>query len=91
MPKHRVCKSGGWHFVLAAMAAFFALTVVEPVLYSATLAEAQGVIREIKVVGNRRVEPETVRTYLKRIFFKTGTRRQAELTHLLSGIGRVAA
>jgi hypothetical protein len=37
------------------MAAFFALTVVEPVLYSATLAEAQGVIREIKVVGNRRV------------------------------------
>jgi outer membrane protein insertion porin family len=47
------------------MAAFFALTVVEPVLYSATLAEAQGVIREIKVVGNRRVEPETVRTYLR--------------------------
>ncbi|WP_438749238.1 helix-turn-helix transcriptional regulator [Pararhizobium sp. O133] len=34
---------------------------------------------------------ETVRTYLKRIFFKTGTRRQAELTHLLSGLGRVAA
>ncbi|MCV9965812.1 helix-turn-helix transcriptional regulator [Pararhizobium sp. BT-229] len=33
---------------------------------------------------------ETVRTYLKRIFFKTGTRRQAELTHLLSGLGRLA-
>ena len=39
MPKHRVCKSGGWHFVLAAMAAFFALTVVEPVLFSATLPD----------------------------------------------------
>ena len=24
-----------------------------------------GVIREIRVVGNRRVEPETVRTYLR--------------------------
>ncbi|CAN7556571.1 helix-turn-helix transcriptional regulator [Pararhizobium sp. LjRoot238] len=33
---------------------------------------------------------ETVRTYLKRIFFKTGTRRQAELTRMLSGLGRLA-
>ena len=66
MPKHRVCKSGGWHFVVAAMVAFFTLAVVEPVAYSARPAEAQsGVIREIRVVGNRRVEPETVRTYLR--------------------------
>ncbi|MDQ0319794.1 DNA-binding CsgD family transcriptional regulator [Pararhizobium capsulatum DSM 1112] len=34
---------------------------------------------------------ETVRTYLKRIFLKTGTRRQPELASLLSGLGRVAA
>jgi outer membrane protein insertion porin family len=48
------------------MVAFCALTVVEPVVYSARLAEAQsGVIRDIRVVGNRRVEPETVRTYLR--------------------------
>ncbi|MCV9997545.1 helix-turn-helix transcriptional regulator [Pararhizobium sp. YC-54] len=33
---------------------------------------------------------ETIRTYLKRIFLKTGTRRQAELTRLLSGLGRLA-
>jgi DNA-binding CsgD family transcriptional regulator len=33
---------------------------------------------------------ETVRTYLKRIFQKTGTRRQAELTRMLSGLGRLA-
>ncbi len=33
---------------------------------------------------------ETVRTYLKRIFLKTGTRRQAELTRMLSGLGRLA-
>lgn len=66
MPKHRVCKSGGWHFVVAAMVAFFALAVVEPVAYSARPAEAQsGTVKEIRVVGNRRVEPETVRTYLR--------------------------
>jgi DNA-binding CsgD family transcriptional regulator len=33
---------------------------------------------------------ETVRSYLKRIFLKTGTRRQAELTRMLSGLGRLA-
>jgi DNA-binding CsgD family transcriptional regulator len=33
---------------------------------------------------------ETVRTYLKSIFLKTGTRRQAELTRMLSGLGRLA-
>ena len=66
MPKHRACKSGGWHFVVAAVVAFFALAVVEPVAFSARPAEAQGgVIREIRVVGNRRVEPETVRSYLR--------------------------
>jgi DNA-binding CsgD family transcriptional regulator len=32
---------------------------------------------------------ETVRTYLKSIFLKTGTRRQAELTRMLSGLGRL--
>jgi outer membrane protein insertion porin family len=66
MPKHRACKSGGWHYIIAAMVAFCALTVVEPVMYSARPVEAQSaVIRDIRVVGNRRVEPETVRTYLR--------------------------
>lgn len=32
---------------------------------------------------------QTVRTYLKRIMAKTGTRRQAELAVLLAGLGRV--
>ena len=66
MPKYWACKSGDWHFIVAAMVAFCALTVVEPVLYPAHRAEAQSsTIREIRVVGNRRVEPETVRTYLR--------------------------
>jgi outer membrane protein insertion porin family len=66
MPKQWSCKSGGWHYVIVAMVAFCALTVVQPVLYSAHPVAAQsGTIREIRVVGNRRVEPETVRTYLR--------------------------
>jgi outer membrane protein insertion porin family len=48
------------------MVAVCALAVVEPIVYSAGRAEAQsGTIREIRVVGNKRVEPETVRTYLR--------------------------
>ena len=66
MPKIGMCKSGGWHVILVAAAAFFAVSVVEPVLIAAPTAHAQGAtIREIRVAGNRRVEPETVRSYLK--------------------------
>src|SRR5215470_8972174 len=66
MPKHRMCKSGGWHFILGVLAVFAALTVLEPVVYSAPAAQAQsGAIKSIRVEGNRRVEPETVRSYLR--------------------------
>jgi outer membrane protein insertion porin family len=66
MPKHRTCKSGGWHFILGVLAVFAALIVLEPVANLAQPAEAQsGVIKSIRVEGNRRVEPETVRTYLR--------------------------
>jgi len=66
MPKIGMCKSGGWHLILVAAAAFFAMSVIEPVIISAATAHAQsGVIRDIQVTGNRRVEPETVRSYLK--------------------------
>src|SRR6476659_1886670 len=65
MPIMGMCKSGGWHSILVAIAALFVLAVAEPVLVSAPQAQAQsGAIREIRVVGNRRVEPETVRSYL---------------------------
>ncbi len=39
--------------------------VVSTAFVAVTEASAQGAIRDIRVVGNRRVEPETVRTYLK--------------------------
>lgn len=72
MPKHWMCKLGGWHFIVGVAAVAAALTVVEPVVYSARTAEAQNhVIKNIRVVGNRRVEPETVRTYLR---FNVGDR-----------------
>ena len=66
MPNIGMCKSGGWHLILVAAAALFAMSVVEPVLICASTAQAQsGAIRDIRVAGNRRVEPETVRSYLK--------------------------
>jgi outer membrane protein insertion porin family len=66
MPKKGTCKSGDWHFILVAAAALFAMLVVEPVIVSAPTAYAQsGVIRDIQVTGGRRVEPETVRSYIK--------------------------
>ncbi len=66
MPKHRMCKSGGWHFVIGVAAALSAVSFLEPIVYSAPPAQAQsGAIKSIRVVGNRRVEPETVRTDLR--------------------------
>src|SRR5262245_43778077 len=66
MPNKGMCKSGGWHVILVATAAFLAATIVGPVFQCASVAQAQsGAIRDIQVTGNRRVEPETVRSYLK--------------------------
>jgi len=60
-----MCKSGGWHVFLVAAMAVFAVAV-GPVLVSVPVVHAQGAaIRDIRVAGNRRVEPETVRSYLK--------------------------
>src|SRR5262249_19015575 len=67
MPKRGMCKSGGWHAILVTTVAILAVTVVEPVsgVAPSALAQSATVIRDIRVTGNRRVEPETVRSYLK--------------------------
>ena len=66
MPKQGMCKSGDWHVILVAVAAFLAATIAGPVFNVASVAQAQsGAIRDIQVTGNRRVEPETVRSYLR--------------------------
>src|SRR5712671_5952871 len=58
-------KSGGWRYILAVTLALCASVVVVPVVCATTAHAQSGVVREIRVTGNRRVEPETVRTYLK--------------------------
>ena len=56
---------GGWRLVLSLAAANFAVTPLTSIA-AAPAAHAQGVVvRDIQVVGNRRVEPETVRSYLQ--------------------------
>lgn len=58
-------KSGDWRHILACLLALFALVSIEPVVTATSAFAQSGPIREIRVVGNRRVEPETVRTYLR--------------------------
>ncbi|MBO0764693.1 MAG: outer membrane protein assembly factor BamA [Hyphomicrobiaceae bacterium] len=62
-----MCKSGGWHFVFGVVAALSVLTALESVVFAVPPAQAQsgGGIKSIRVEGNKRVEPETVRTYLR--------------------------
>lgn len=56
---------GAWRVVLGLAIASPAVTYVLSI-GAAPAAQAQGaVIRDIRVVGNRRVEPETVRSYLQ--------------------------
>lgn len=56
---------GGWRLVFSLAAASFAVTTLTSIAV-APAAHAQGVVvRDIQVVGNRRVEPETVRSYLQ--------------------------
>lgn len=65
MPYSAMGRSRGWGRLVALVMWLLAAAAIEPVLL-ALPAEAQGgAVREIRVDGNRRVEPETVRTYLK--------------------------
>src|SRR5262245_36466964 len=65
MPTGRMCKSGGWRYILAMALALSALAAIETVTLSTSALAQTGVIRDIRVAGNRRVEPETVRSYLR--------------------------
>ena len=64
MPQYRNRAIGGW-FIAVWLALLAPLCVVAESLALATPAYAQGAVREIRVVGNRRLEPETVRSYLQ--------------------------
>ncbi len=60
-----------FRIILAGLRLIMALAVLSPVVamgdaaWVSGPASAQGVIKNIEVVGNRRVEPETVRSYLQ--------------------------
>ncbi len=51
--------------LFAAVLAFLAFEISAPHLGASTAAMAQGVVRSIEVEGNRRVEADTVRSYLQ--------------------------
>ncbi len=60
----RQVAKGGWRLLLwLAIANPAAIALIS--IQSSTAAQAQSVVREIRVEGNRRVEPETVRSYLQ--------------------------
>lgn len=64
MPQYRHRAIGGW--LIAVWVALLApMCIVADAVVMASPAEAQGAVREIRVVGNRRLEPETVRSYMQ--------------------------
>ena len=65
MPYSGMGTSRGWGRLVALLIWAAALAVAEPVFWAPAAQAQSGAIREIRVVGNKRVEPETVRTYLK--------------------------
>src|ERR1700694_3580266 len=65
MPQNAMCKSGGWRCIWALAVALSALTAIGQVVLPSPLQAQSSVIRDIRVDGNRRVEPETVRSYLR--------------------------
>jgi outer membrane protein assembly factor BamA len=60
-----MCKSGGWRYILVMVLAVSALGTIPQVTLSDSAFAQSSVIRDIRVAGNRRVEPETVRSYLR--------------------------
>src|SRR4029077_15814698 len=65
MPYSGMGTSRGWGRLVALLFWAAALAVAEPAFWAPAAPAQSGAIREIRVVGNKRVEPETVRTYLK--------------------------
>jgi outer membrane protein insertion porin family len=60
----RIMLPGVWRFWLV-LAVIAPVALVAGVSGFSSRAEAQGAVREIRVEGNRRVEPETIRSYLQ--------------------------
>ncbi len=63
MPKFRIIYSGGWR-LLVLLALTAPMAVLGDIALMTAPAAAQGIVQDIRIEGNRRVEPETVRSYL---------------------------
>jgi len=64
MSHFRIMSSGGWRVLFWLCLAIAPVTTATSLVAPAP-AVAQTIIRDIQVAGNRRVEPETVRSYLR--------------------------
>lgn len=64
MHKFSIILAGSLRTILA-LAALTPMVAIGDAAFLSGKAQAQGVIKSIEVVGNRRVEPETVRSYLQ--------------------------
>ncbi len=63
MPQFRIMSLGGWRALVLLATLGPAAVLLDAACFQRP-AMAQGVVRDIQVEGNRRVEPETVRSYL---------------------------
>lgn len=64
MPKFRIMSAMSWRFLVWLALAVPTVTLMDAAAFTSE-ALAQGAVRDIRVVGNKRVEPETVRSYLQ--------------------------
>ena len=65
MPYSGMGRSRGWGRLVALAVWLLVPAASAPLWWAPPAAAQSGAIRDIRVVGNKRVEPETVRTYLK--------------------------
>ncbi len=65
MPLFRMTSLGRWRLVALLALAMPATVLVDFAGFSTPAAAQGAVVRDIRVTGNRRVEPETVRSYLQ--------------------------
>src|SRR4029078_11516416 len=65
MPQGGMGKAGDWRCIWALAAALLVPVALGLALLPSPLQAQSSVIRDIRVEGNRRVEPETVRSYLR--------------------------
>ena len=65
MPKYRIMSAMSWRLMSWLLLAVPAVVLMDAAAFTSEAHAQGGAVRDIRVVGNRRVEPETVRSYLQ--------------------------